>query len=422
MHQPQGHGNGHGKERGRAGIADFDFHKSPFVVIWETTRACDLACRHCRAEAVPYRNPDELSTDEAKAMLRKVREFGNVVFVMSGGDCLKRPDVFELVDYGFKLGLRMGVTPATTPLATPDAIRDFKNAGLSRLAVSLDGSTPEIHDAFRRVDGSFDWGMRILEESRRIGLSTQVNTVIARHNIDDFDNLAALMERLGIVFWEVFFLVPTGRAKPGDVASAEEYEKIFNKMYDLSKTAPFDIKATAAPQYSRVIMERQVAERRAGSRDEAPDVMTGGVMFSLSDGIGRARSVNDGDGFMFISHTGEIMPSGFLPIVAGNIRNDDLTQVYRESPIFTQLRHREDIKGKCGVCEYLKVCGGSRARAYGMTGDFMESEPFCVHVPKKYAAMVERGEAEPVSEYFEARYRRSLPVVDVEAFVNGSAA
>ncbi len=411
-----------GKERGRAGIADFDFAKSPFVVIWETTRACDLACRHCRAEAVPYRSPDELSTDEAKAMLRKVREFGNVVFVMSGGDCLKRPDVFELVDYGFKLGLRMGVTPATTPLATPQAIRDFKNAGLSRLAVSLDGSTPEIHDAFRRVDGSFDWGMRILEESRRIGLSTQVNTVIARHNIDDFDNLAALMERLGIVFWEVFFLVPTGRAKPGDVASAEEYETIFNKMYDLSKTAPFDIKATAAPQYSRVIMERQVAERRAGSREEAPDTMTGGVMFSLSDGIGRARSVNDGDGFMFISHTGEIMPSGFLPIPAGNIRRDDLVRVYRESPIFTQLRDRAQIKGKCGVCEYLKVCGGSRARAYGMTGDFMESEPFCAHVPRRYAAMVERGEAEPVDRYFESRYRRTLPVADFEAFVSGSAA
>lgn len=410
------------KDRGRAGIADFDFNKSPFVVIWETTRACDLACRHCRAEAVPYRNPNELTTEEAKAMLRKVREFGNVVFVMSGGDCLKRPDVFELVDYGFKLGLRMGVTPATTPLATPEAIMNFKNAGLSRLAVSLDGSTPAIHDAFRRVDGSFDWGIRILEECRRIGLSTQVNTVIARHNIDDFDNLAALMERVGIVFWEVFFLVPTGRAKPGDVASAEAFEKIFNKMYDLSKTAPFDIKATAAPQYSRVIMERQVAERRAGSREETPDVLTGGVMFSLSDGIGRARSVNDGDGFMFISHTGEIMPSGFLPVVAGNIRTDDLMQVYRESPIFTQLRRREDIKGKCGVCEYLKVCGGSRARAYGMTGDFMESEPFCTHIPKKYAAMVERGEAEPVSEYFEARYRRALPVPDVKAFVSGSAA
>jgi radical SAM protein len=370
----------------RAGIADFDFAQSPFVVIWETTRACDLACRHCRAEAVPYRRPDELGTNEAKAMLRKVREFGKCVFVLSGGDCLKRPDVFELVEYGFRLGLRMAVTPATTPLATPEAIQKFKNSGISRLAVSLDGSTPAIHDAFRRVDGSFDWGIRILEECRRIGLSTQVNTVIGRHNIDDFDNLAALMTRVGIVFWEVFFLVPTGRAKPDDVASAEEFERIFHKMYELSKIAPFDIKATAAPQYSRVIMERQVAERRAGERSEAPDSLTGGVMFSLSDGIGRARNVNDGDGFMFISHIGEIMPSGFLPIVAGNIRRDNLVQVYRESPVFKQLRDRQLLKGKCGVCEYVKVCGGSRARAYAVTGDYLEAEPFCAHVPRRFKA------------------------------------
>jgi radical SAM protein len=336
---------------------------------------------------VSYRRPDELTTDEAKAMLRKVREFGKVVFVLSGGDCLKRPDVFELIEYGFQLGLRMAATPATTPLATPDAIQSFQKSGLSRLAVSLDGSTSAIHDAFRRVDGSFDWGIAILGECRRIGLSTQVNTVIGRHNVDDFDNLAALMARLGIVFWEVFFLVPTGRAKPGDVASAEEFEQIFHKMYDLSKTAPFDIKATAAPQYSRVIMQRQVAERRAGQRDEAPEPMTGGVMFSSKDGIGRARSVNDGDGFMFISHTGDIMPSGFLPLAAGNLRNDDLVQVYRESPVFLALRDRQSLKGKCGACEYLKVCGGSRARAYAMTGDYREAEPFCTHVPRGFEVL-----------------------------------
>ena len=390
-------------------------------MIWETTRACDLACRHCRAEAVPFRRPDELSTDEAKAMLRKVREFGPVVFVLSGGDCLKRPDVFELVRYGFDLGLRMAVTPATTPLATPQAIQNFKDAGIARLAVSLDGSTPAIHDAFRRVDGSFDWGIRILEECRRIGLSTQVNTVIAPHNVGDFDNLAALMERMGIVFWEVFFLVPTGRAKPGDMASAEAFERVFHKMYDLTQRAPFDIKATAAPQYSRVIMQRQVAERRAGEREEAPDTLTGGVMFSLSDGIGRARSVNDGDGFMFISHVGEIMPSGFLPIVAGNVRHDDIPTVYRESPIFRELRDRSRLKGKCGVCEFVQVCGGSRARAYGMTGDYMEAEPFCSYVPRRYARMVERGEAEPVQEYFARRMRPALPVMDVPMAAAGGA-
>jgi AdoMet-dependent heme synthase len=370
----------------RPRITDFDFAQSPFVVIWETTRACDLACRHCRAEAVPWRSPDELTTDEAKAMLRRVRQFGRVVFVLSGGDCLKRPDVYELIRYGFELGLRMAVTPATTPLATPDAIAKLKDAGLSRLAVSLDGSTPAIHDAFRRVDGSFDWGIRTLEECRRIGLSTQVNTVIGAHNVDDFDDLAALMTRLGIVFWEVFFLVPTGRAKPNDVASADAFERIFHKMYDLSKTAPFDVKATAAPQYSRVILQRQVAERRAGARDEAPDTLTGGVMFSLSDGIGRARSVNDGDGFMFIGHTGDIMPSGFLPIAAGNVRRHDLVQVYRDAPLFQALRDRSRIHGKCGACEYLKVCGGSRARAHAMTGDIHAAEPFCAYVPKRWAA------------------------------------
>ena len=402
-----------GQARPRAGIADFDFAKSPFVVIWETTRACDLACRHCRAEAVPYRRPDELTTDEAKGMMRKVREFGPVVFVLSGGDCLKRPDVFELIEYGFDLGLRMAVTPATTPLASTEAIRRFQSAGISRLAVSIDGSTPAIHDTFRRVEGSFEWGVRILEECRRIGLSTQVNTVIARHNIDDFENLADLMGRLGIVFWEVFFLVPTGRARPGDVASAEEFETVFNKMYDLSKRASFDIKATAAPQYSRVIMQRQVAERRAGERGEAPDTLTGGVMFSLSDGIGRARSVNDGDGFMFISHIGEIMPSGFLPITAGNVRTDDVARVYRESPVFRSLRDRTQLKGKCGVCEYVKICGGSRARSYAMTGDFLEAEPFCAYVPPRYERMIENGEAEPVNEYFERRVKRSMPVLAV---------
>jgi AdoMet-dependent heme synthase len=372
------------RHRGRPGIADFDFAQSPFVVIWETTRACDLACVHCRAEAVPYRRPDELSTDEAKAMLRRVRDFGRVVFVLSGGDCLKRPDVYELIKYGFDLGLRMAVTPATTPLATPEAIAKLKDAGIARLAVSLDGSTPAIHDAFRRVDGSFDWGVRILEECRRIGLSTQVNTVIARHNVDDFANLAALMGRLGIVFWEVFFLVPTGRAKRGDVATAHEYERVFEKMYELSKHAPFDVKATAAPQYSRVILQHQVAERRAGERTASPDTLTGGVMFSLSDGIGRARNVNDGDGFMFISHIGEIMPSGFLPIAAGNVRTDDLVAVYRNAPLFRELRDRSRLKGKCGVCEFLNVCGGSRARAYGMTGDYLESDPFCAYVSPRY--------------------------------------
>ncbi|HSJ23126.1 MAG TPA: TIGR04053 family radical SAM/SPASM domain-containing protein [Longimicrobiales bacterium] len=384
-------------------IAAADFSQAPYLVIWETTRSCDLACKHCRAEAVTNRHPLELTTAEAKRMMDDVRRFGRPLFVLTGGDPLKRPDVVELVEYGTSIGLRMAMTPSGTPLMTEPVLRQLKDAGLARLAVSLDGSTPAIHDAFRGVDGSWDWTINMLRTAREIGLTTQVNTTVSLHNLTDFDALCELMVGLGITLWSVFFLVPTGRAKADDVASADEFEHVFNRMYDLSKTAPFDIKSTAAPQYRRVILQRQVAERRAGGRSEAPSPMTAGVGFSLADGVGRSKGVNDGDGFVFISHTGAICPSGFLPLAAGNVRMHDVVDVYRNSPMFVALRDRDQLKGKCGVCEYRDVCGGSRARAYAVTGDMLESEPFCSHVPARYRRMVEEGTAEPVEEYFARR-------------------
>lgn len=407
MPHPHRHGSSNGNGRPRV-----DFDRSPFLVIWETTQACGLACRHCRASAVPDRHPDELTTEEAKRMLDRVREFGPIIFVFSGGDCMRRPDIVELVEYGARLGLRMAATPATTDLTDRPMLLRLKDAGLARVAVSLDGSNPEIHDAFRRVEGSFDAGLRILRASQAIGMTTQVNTVIGRHNIDDIDSLMRLMTDVGIVFWEVFFLVPMGRARPEDMASADEFEDVFHKLYDLSKTAPFDIKATAAPQYARVVLERQVAERRNGERTAAPSPLTAGVHHSEKDGIGRARGVNDGDGFMFVSHLGDIYPSGFLPIAAGNVRRDDLVDVYRNAPLFRRLRDRSQLKGKCNVCEYRPVCGGSRARAYAMTGDYMEAEPFCAHIPPKWQRMVDQGLVEDADTYFARRNRwtRLLPV------------
>lgn len=387
-------------------LQEVDFERSPVLVIWETTQACDLACQHCRADARPERDRGELTTEEAKRMMERVRDFGRPLFVLTGGDPLKRPDVVELVEHGTRLGLRMAMTPSGTPLMTPEVVRRLARAGLSRLAVSLDGSTAEIHDRFRGVAGSYDWTIRMILAAREIGLSTQINTTVARHNVGDFDELIALMERLGISLWSVFFLVPTGRASARDVASPEEFEYVFHRMYDLSRTAPFDIKSTAAPQYRRVILQRQVEERRAGERADAPIPLTAGLGFSIADGVGRAKGVNDGDGFLFVNHTGEIYPSGFLPVSAGNVRTDDLVDVYRHSPLFRSLRDRSLLKGKCGVCEYRDVCGGSRARAYALTGDYLEAEPYCVHVPARYRRMVERGEAEPVEEYFEKRIGR----------------
>lgn len=378
MPHPHGHGQRGGHPFGARPNLDFD--QAPFIVIWETTQACDLACKHCRASAQPERDPGELTTDEAKKLLDEVREFGKVVFVFSGGDAFKRPDIIELVRYGADLGLRMAITPATTPLASKEMLQALKDAGLSRLAVSLDGSNAAIHDEFRRVQGSFDHGIRILRQAQEVGLSTQVNTVVRKANLDDMDAMCDLMTELGIVFWEVFFLVPMGRAKPEDVASAEGFEEVFHKLYDLSKTAPFDLKATAAPQYSRVVMQRKLAESRAGS-DTDLDVLTSGMHYSQQDGIGRARNVNDGDGFMFISHTGDIFPSGFLPVAGGNVRTDDIADVYRNSELFTTLRDRSNLKGKCGFCSYRSFCGGSRARAFAMTGDYLAEEPFCAHEP-----------------------------------------
>ncbi|MEX1184900.1 MAG: TIGR04053 family radical SAM/SPASM domain-containing protein [Gemmatimonadota bacterium] len=355
-----------------------DFDQAPFLVIWETTQACDLACRHCRAEAVPDRSPAELSTDQAKDLMDEVRRFGPIIFVFSGGDCMKRPDILELVEYGSKLGLRIAMTPAATPLVTPQALRDLKDAGVARLGISLDGSCPAIHDDFRRVPGSFDWAVDILGSARSIGLSTQVNTVVGRHNLDDFDALCALMGPLGIVFWEVFFLVPTGRARPEDVADADSFEAVFHKLHDLAETAPFDIRATAAPHFNRVgIQRRTAAKRRSAAAGAPPRPVPSARVAPRADGIGRARGVIEGDGFMFISHTGEVFPSGFLPVSAGNIAHQSPVEIYRDAPLFRQLRDRSLLKGKCGSCDYRQVCGGSRARAYAITGDWLEAEPFC---------------------------------------------
>lgn len=365
-------------------MSEADFDLTPFIVIWETTQACDLACLHCRASARPLRDRGELSTAEAMRLMDSVRSLGHPLFVLTGGDPLKREDTVELVEYGREIGLRVAMTPSGTPLMTRDVLRQLHEAGLARLAVSLDGSCAEIHDRFRGVAGSYEWTVRMLRAARDIGLSTQINTTISSHNVDDLEPLIELMGQLGISLWSVFFIVPTGRARPSDLASAEDFERVFNRLYDISKTAPFDIKTTAAPHYRRVVLQRQVAERRGGSRTEVPSPLTAGLGFSLADGVGRARGVNDGNGFVFISHLGEIYPSGFLPLSAGNVRTHELADVYRNSDLFRTLRDSDRLEGKCGVCEYRTVCGGSRARAYAMTGNYMASDPSCAWIPARW--------------------------------------
>jgi AdoMet-dependent heme synthase len=356
-----------------------DFNERPFIVIWETTQACDLACVHCRACAQPVRSALELSTQEAKRLIDNVAELEAPVFVLTGGDPLKRPDIFELVQYASANGVRISLTPSATPLLTKEAIQRLKDCGLARLAISLDGPSAEIHDAFRRVPGSYDWTLNALRYAHEIGLPTQINTTITRHNLQHLDAMIALLEQTQIVLWSVFFLVPTGRGSTVDLISADEFEDVFARLHETSRRVKFDIKSTEAQHYRRYLLQRRTEEKRKGTAGPPPSML--GI--STPDGIGRAaRGINDGKGFVFISHLGEVFPSGFLPVSAGNVRKQSLTDLYRHSPLFTALRDSRNLKGKCGVCEFREVCGGSRARAYALTGDMFAEEPCCSWQPK----------------------------------------
>ena len=369
----------------------FDFDQRPFIVIWETTQACDLACVHCRACAQPVRSALELSTSEAKRLIDQVADLEAPVFVLTGGDPLKRPDIFELVEYATTRGVRISLTPSATPLLTREAIVKLKQCGLARLAISLDGPTPEIHDAFRRVPGSFEWTLRAVQWAREAELPVQINTTITRHNLQYLDSMISLLERLDIVLWSVFFLVPTGRGSAIDLITAEEFEQVFEKLYETSRRVKFDIKSTEAQHYRRFLLQRRTEEKRKGNAQVTSPAIGGP---QTSDGIGRApRGINDGKGFVFISHLGEVFPSGFLPISAGNVRRQSLAELYRHSPLFTSLRDTSNLKGKCGVCEFREVCGGSRARAYALTGDLFAEEPCCTWQPRtaKRAADRERS-------------------------------
>jgi radical SAM protein len=358
-----------------------DFSERPYIVIWEVTQACDLACVHCRASAQSKRNPLELSTEEGKRLIDEIAQMQVPVFVLTGGDPIKRPDLFELIEHARSVGVRVSLTPSATPLLTRDVIQRLKQSGLARLAVSLDGSYRELHDAFRGMSGSFDRTMEAIEWANEVGLPVQINTTFSRCNVAEFDNIAALMETKKIALWSVFFLVPTGRGKIAELLSADEFEGVFAKLYQLSKRARFHIKTTEAQHYRRYVLQQQVAERRNGGGRRDDDTA------KVQDTIGRApRGLNDGKGFVFVSHLGEVFPSGFLPFSAGNVRSDSLGRIYRESSLFQLLRDDSQLGGKCGACEYRHICGGSRARAYALTGDPLAEESSCSYVPKNYVA------------------------------------
>jgi len=347
------------------------YAQNPVMIYWEMTRACDLACKHCRAEAISQRHPLELTTKEAKVLLTQLKEFqGHPVphLVMTGGDPLKRPDLFELITYGINLGLNISLAPSGTNLITLGFLEQLKKAGLTSMSLSLDGSTAKIHDTFRQVTGCFDSTINAVHVARKVGLPLQINTLVSASTLTDLPNIYNLLTNLGIMCWSVFFLVRMGRGETLEEITPTQCDETHQWLYELSKTSPFMIRTTEAPSFRRVTLTMMQEE----------GINTKNIVHTP---VGRGFGIRDGNGIMFISHIGDVYPSGFLAIRAGNIRKDSPVAIYRDSELFVHIRDLSRLKGKCSCCLYRFICGGSRARAWAATRDYMESDPICPYQP-----------------------------------------
>lgn len=368
----------------------YDVGDRPFIVIWEATRACPLACVHCRAEARTERHPDELDTAQARAAMDQVAAFGkpSPLFVITGGDPFQRPDLNELVRYGSSLGLRVAVSPSGTPTLTRENLAAVHEAGAVAISLSLDGSTAELHDAFRGVEGVYDWTLDAWRTARELGLKVQINTTVTLHNLLDLADVVRLVRDEGAMLWSAFILVPTGRAEQLSALRTAEVEDVLNFVYDAG--AVIGAKTTEGHHFRRVALQRAVLESLG---EDAPTALGLGPLYRelraradvLGLDAGRKRrppmDVGSGRGFVFVSHTGTVHPSGFLPLDAGNINDRPLTEIYRDSELFTALRDPSRLGGKCGACEFNTVCGGSRSRAYGIMRDPLAADPWCGYQP-----------------------------------------
>lgn len=356
---------------------DVDFDHAPFLVIWETTQACDLACKHCRASAIPGPIPGELSTEEGINLIDQVAEMGTPLMVLSGGDPASRPDLLELVKHGKSRGLRMATIPAATPRLTKELVVSLKNAGLDQIAFSIDFPREDLHDAFRGVPGSFAKTLDGIRWAKECGLPPQINTCLWGESAKHLPEMVELVEKLGAVFWEVFFLVPTGRGTEIAGLSADQCEALFPILMEAQNRKKFILKVTEAPHYRRYLSQQHEQEHGRAAPKHAPSGISGpDASLQLAK-----RGVNSGNGFLFVSSKGEIFPSGFLPVSAGNVRGTAVATAYRESDLFLSLRDPSRLKGRCGRCPYSVACGGSRSRAHALTGDWLETDPWCAYQP-----------------------------------------
>jgi len=347
-----------------------DYSRTPLNIYWEMTQACALACRHCRAEAMPQPHPGELSFQEGVEFLRQIPEFGEPLpqLILTGGDPLTRPDLYELIDEARKLGIGVSITPAATTALSREVLVRLKEHDVEGLGLSLDGSSAERHDSIRGVPGTFDRTVQAMRWAQELGMPLQVNTLVAAETVDDIPNVYEVLKPLGVARWSLFFLISVGRGKVLQPISPEDGEKLMGWIFETSRASSFIVATTEAPSYRRVALERMRSEGLTGEQIKRSPAF-------------RGFGIRDGHGIMFVSSTGDICPAGFLPLIVGNVRKDRVADVYRNAPVFRSLHDPTQFKDRCGWCEYSALCGGSRARAYEATGDPLAADPFCPYEP-----------------------------------------
>lgn len=376
-----------------------DLNDKPFIVIWETTRACQLVCQHCRADAQHRAHPDQLTTEQGKALLDDLAayETPRPLVVFTGGDAFERDDLAELCRYGTDKGLSISLSPSITPKVTPERLHEMREAGGKAISLSLDGACAETHDAFRGFPGTFDASLEAAQWMKAEGFRLQVNSVFTKGNIHEAPELLKTVLGMGAFMWYTFMLVPTGRGANLNALTPAEREDVLHWLHDISDRIA--IKTTEAPQYRRIAIQRdrlkeaglplvdQTATEGPQHRGELYHYLASETTKLLGDHPEKPRmprapmAVNSGSGFAFVDHIGDVYPNGFLPMHCGNVKQTPFHQIYRESPVFQALRRPDEFKGKCGVCEFNKLCGGSRSTAYAMTGDYLASDPTCAYEP-----------------------------------------
>ncbi|HKJ97227.1 MAG TPA: TIGR04053 family radical SAM/SPASM domain-containing protein [Thermoplasmataceae archaeon] len=367
-----------------------DFGQKPLLVFWETTKSCDLSCRHCRASAIKEPLPGELNYKESLNLLKSITSFGKPYprLIITGGDPLKKEGLLDLLAEAREIGISASITPAVTERLKESVIDSLTDVGVRSYALSLDGSTPESHDGLRGVEGTFRRTLEVMDMLIEKGLSVQVNTAVMKSNVNELPRILNLLSNRKISTWAPFFLIRTGRGNELEDLSPEEYEDVNNWMYLASKYG-VRVRTVESPIFRRIVLQKEQGMRYRGGdlyrqlKSETMRLMRVPGKRSKSYFVGS----RDGSGVIFVSHDGYVSPSGFLPLQMENVKDKDLASIYRDNPVLRAIRTPSRYSGKCGVCEFNTICGGSRARAYYHTGDLLSSDPSCVYTPRKYKAV-----------------------------------